>query len=437
MSQAKLILSQSPPPWVPLRFFVTAPVFAILAAILIIWYGADSFVSRWSVPVLATTHLLVLGFMSMVMMGALIQVVSVLIGGKIKHINMMSILIHSTLCVGVLLLASGFILQNIMAMQGAVLFLGISFAAFIYIIIRAVLNRSTKRDSGIGIGLAIISLIITVLLGLWLAVGYGWDGVQLARSFTDTHLIWGLLGWVGILVITVAYEVVPMFQLTPPYPKLVTRLLVPIHIIALVLWSGWIVAPDSMLPRIGGIVLALSLSLFAFLTIWLQIKRKKIQADGVVWFWRSGMLSVLIVICLWSYGQVSTEFSQQPSHEMLLGILFLLGFAVGVINGMLYKIIPFLVWLHLSVKVTEFKVSRRMVPNIKKVIPDDMARLQFWFHLATLLMFVLAVFLPNWFLLPAALIFAISNALLLRNLLQALQLYSRTEAEIVTAGAQA
>jgi len=315
--------------------------------------------------------------------------------------------------------------------------LGISFAAFIYIIIRAVLNRSTKRDSGIGIGLAIISLIITVLLGLWLAVGYLWDGVQLARSFTDTHLIWGLLGWVGILVITVAYEVVPMFQLTPPYPKLVTRLLVPIHIIALVLWSGWIVAPDSMLPRIGGIVLALSLSLFAFLTIWLQIKRKKIQADGVVWFWRSGMLSVLIVICLWSYGQVSTEFSQQPSHEMLLGILFLLGFAVGVINGMLYKIIPFLVWLHLSVKVTEFKVSRRMVPNIKKVIPDDMARLQFWFHLATLLMFVLAVFLPNWFLLPAALIFAISNALLLRNLLQALQLYSRTEAEIVTAGAQA
>ncbi|MCP4127023.1 MAG: hypothetical protein GY753_08180, partial [Gammaproteobacteria bacterium] len=71
MSQAKLILSQSPPAWVPLRFFVTAPIFAIAAAVLVLWHEPTSLASRWSAPVLAFTHLLVVGFMAMVMTGAM------------------------------------------------------------------------------------------------------------------------------------------------------------------------------------------------------------------------------------------------------------------------------------------------------------------------------------------------------------------------------
>ncbi len=435
MSQAKLILSQSPPPWVPLRFFLTAPVFAILASVLIIWHGTDPFVSRWTAPVLATTHLLVLGFMAMVMMGALIQVVSVLIGGKINHINMMGILIHSTLSVGVILLAEGLIYLHPLLMQGAVIFLAISFTTFIFVIARAVFNSSTKRDSGVGIGLAIIALIVAVLLGLWLAAGYGWDGIQLQRSLTDTHLVWGLLGWVGLLLITVAYEVVPMFQLTPPYPKIVTRWLAPAHIISLVLWSCWVIAPESLLTKLGGLAAAITISFFAATTLWLQSRRKKKTADIAVWFWRSGTITILIATSIWLYAQYFTDIAQHPGYQMLLGVLVILGFAVGLINGMLYKIIPFLIWLHLSIKVTELKLSRRMIPNIKKIIPDDMAKAQFWFHLTALLMLVTAVYLPNWFLLPAAIIFAISNALLLRNLLKAIQLYSKTEAEIVNAGA--
>ena len=65
----KLQLTRSPPFSVPLRFFLTAPLFGIAAAALIAWGGGEALVGRWSPQVLAITHLLTLGFMAMVMIG--------------------------------------------------------------------------------------------------------------------------------------------------------------------------------------------------------------------------------------------------------------------------------------------------------------------------------------------------------------------------------
>ncbi len=415
MSQAKLILSQSPAPWVPLRFFVTAPLFAIAAAILTLLYDPMILSSRWSAPVLASTHLLVIGFMAMVMTGALIQVVSVLLGGTIQHIRIKSMLVHASLTLGTVALAVGFISANPWFMRGAMVLLTASFCLFAWIISSGIASRTARSDSGIGIGLAIISLIITILLGLWLASGYGWDGIQLERRLTDIHLTWGLLGWVGILCITVAYEVVPMFQLTPPYPEKLTRWLAPVHILALLLWSGWILMPESVLPLLGGAVVATTITIFASVTLWLQQRRKK-KPDTVVWFWRCGMLNIIVAACLWLFAQISGDILLQPGWQMFIGTVVILGFAISLINGMLYKIVPFLIWLHLSISVTELKLSRRLVPNIKKMIPDTRVRPQFWMHLLSLFLFFAAAYRPDWFLTLAALVFTTSNILLLRNI---------------------
>ena len=77
--------------------------------------------------------------------------------------------------------------------------------------------------------LAALMLAATVLLGLALLSNhaFGW-WLQARETLADLHLTWGLLGWVGILVVGVAYQVVPMFQLTPAYPARLTRWLAPL-----------------------------------------------------------------------------------------------------------------------------------------------------------------------------------------------------------------
>ena len=67
--QALLSFDKAPPFAAPLRFFLTAPFFALLAGLLLVWEGPSLLVSRWTPGTLAATHLLTIGFMLQIMLG--------------------------------------------------------------------------------------------------------------------------------------------------------------------------------------------------------------------------------------------------------------------------------------------------------------------------------------------------------------------------------
>jgi len=420
-----------------MRFFFSAPLFGMAAAALLLWQGDASFSHRWSPGLLAATHLLVLGYLAMVMQGALIQVVSVVTGGQPPKIKLLSSLIHATTTAGTLLLSAGLLTGNSALLQGAAALLGFSFALFMGTIAAGLLKSSTRRDAGIGIGLSLACLAVTVGLGIWLGLGHGTENIALARHLTDTHLAWGLIGWSGILLIMVAYEVVPMFQLTPVYPDWLRRYLIWALLAGLLAWSTGTWARVGYLTLIGGILSALSMTTFALATLWLQRQRKKKQPDATVRFWRLAMLSLLLATLLWGAASAIPGLGSTPAYPLMLGTLAIYGLFVSAINGMLYKILPFLSWLHLSIKVTEHKLSRRLIPNIKKIIPDEKARIQFWAHLSTLTLMLASCWQPGWFIVPMAIAMMLSNAALWLNLLGALRVYRQTATAIEQAATAA
>ena len=430
MSQAKLILSQTPAPSVPMRFFFSAPLFGMAAAALILWQGDAAFSHRWSPGMLAATHLLVLGYLAMVMQGALIQVVSVVTGGQPPKVILLSSLIHAATTAGTLLLAAGLLTGGTSLQHSAIALLGFSFALFIGTITAGLIKSSTRRDTGAGIGLSLACLAVTIGLGIWLGLGHGTESIALARNLTDIHLAWGLIGWSGILLITVAYEVVPMFQLTPAYPGWLSRCLAWILFAGLLSWSYGTLAGIGTLTLIGGILSALSLTAFTLTTLWLHRQRKKKQLDATIRFWRLAMISLLLAILLWGTATVIPKLGSTPAYPLVLGVLVIYGLFVSAINGMLYKILPFLSWLHLSIKVTEHKLSRRLIPNIKKIIPDEKTRIQFWAHLATLALMLATVWQPGWFVVPLGIAMMLSNAVLWLNLWGALRVYKQTATAI-------
>jgi len=75
MNYTQLSLDQAPELWAPLRFFISAPVFAIAAIVLMLVSGPEVYQNRWLPETIAITHLITLGFISMVMVGAALQVV--------------------------------------------------------------------------------------------------------------------------------------------------------------------------------------------------------------------------------------------------------------------------------------------------------------------------------------------------------------------------
>ena len=72
-------------------------------------------------------------------------------------------------------------------------------------------------------------------------------------------------------------------------------------------------------------------------------------------------------------------------------MLLIAGFALSAINGMLYKIVPFLAWYHLQ---EEMATSGRKLPAVNQIIPEGLAKWQFGAHIAALLLLLGACYQP-------------------------------------------
>ena len=101
MKTGGLSLDQAPAEDIPLRFFISAPIFGILAGLMVLLKGNLLFPNTWMPMTVALTHLLTLGWMGSVMFGALYQMIQILVGGIIPFPR------HSMLIPAILLMVSG------------------------------------------------------------------------------------------------------------------------------------------------------------------------------------------------------------------------------------------------------------------------------------------------------------------------------------------
>jgi hypothetical protein len=276
------------------------------------------------------------------------------------------------------------------------------------------------------IRLSVLMLAATVLLGLTLLSNYvfGW-WLQEREMLVNLHLTWGLLGWVGLLVVGLAYQVVPMFQLTPHYPVKMVRWLAGLLFVLLLVLA--FTTQSSTLQFVAQAMLAAGFATFALTTLWLQSQRQRKLPDVTLNFWRVGMISLLLAIGLWLAAQTFPALDNSEGYGLLLGMLMIVGFAMSVINGMLYKIVPFLVWFHLQ---SRRGANGQKVPNVRKILPESSTRRQMWLHFAALASLITSVYFPTIFTYPAALLIGASNFLLLLNIISASRIYRRLNIRI-------
>ncbi|WP_415035814.1 hypothetical protein [Azonexus sp.] len=346
--QALLAFEQGPPVAAPVRFFLTAPFYLVLAGVLLALEGEGIFASRWTPATLAVTHLLTLGFMLQIMLGALIQILPVLAGAHLPRPRLVAGLVHPLLNGGVPALALGFLLGDARWMYGAatclILALGIFLAASGWALWRV---RSTSPSIR-GLKMALLALLITGGSGLYmlLALAGGWP-VALER-LTNLHAGWGLGGWSAILLAAVAYVVVPMFQLTPGYPARPAWWFPRLVFSALLLWSLGVLAGWDWLAADARLILSLLGLFFVIQTLRLQRQRRRARPDATFRYWQFGLYVLLLVLLMVLAQSLSPSLAEIEGWSLLLGGLVLLGGYVAFIIGMLYKIVPFLLWFDLQ-----------------------------------------------------------------------------------------
>jgi hypothetical protein len=420
VNQGGLSFEQAPPLAVPLSFLLTAPLFAVAAGTLLLWFGADAFSSRWSFATLALVHLLTLGFIAGSMIGALTQILPVVAGSPLPRVVASSSIAYAGLVAGTTLLCVGLGLASPVLLRTALVLLSAGFLSFFVAAGYSAWCAPVRSPPVAAIRLALIALLIVVVAGSLLASELGGLLRLSSMGLTDAHAVWGMLGAVGLLIVGVGFEVVPMFQMTREYPAYAARWLPRALFGGLALWSIAI-AIDGAYARWAAIPIAASLGGFALLTLRLQSKRRRPQADTLLWFWRVALASLLVVVCLWSLSPLLPTFAASNAYPLLLGTLLIGGFAYAAINGMMYKIVPFLLWFHMQSR----RVGRQKIPNVKEILPERHMQRQFRVYVLAFALLLAATVEPELFARPAGLAFLVCSAWLWLNLLRAMTAWRR------------
>ncbi|GAB4173085.1 MAG: hypothetical protein Fur0039_14260 [Rhodocyclaceae bacterium] len=412
-----LSFEQAPPISVPLRLLLTAPLFGIAFGVFLLWHGPDLIETRGSFQALAATHLLTLGFMLQAMCGALLQVSPVAAGANVWRPRLIAWIGHLGLAAGALALTAGLACEQPSALRFAAPVLIASMAFYAVVVLAALLRTSARGPTIAALRLAVGALAVTVALGAALAGAFAWGWPVPVAQLAPVHAAWAVFGWGLVLVAGVSYLVVPMFQLTPAYPAAAALWLPRVLIAAVVALSlAQTTQAGAGLRSLLGLVLLACGALFAWITLRLQERRRRRLTDATFWFFRIAMISMLAAFAVglvlpWVEGDARIRL------ELALGILLLIGFFVSVINGMLYRIVPFVIWLHLQKRMP-------IAPNMNQLIAAASANRQLRLYLAAAACLAGALAWPPlaW---PAGALFAASFALLEWNLVQALRVYVR------------
>ncbi|EQB40001.1 hypothetical protein M947_02975 [Sulfurimonas hongkongensis] len=409
-----LSLEQAPPISAPLRFYLTAPLFAILAGVLILLSDASLLQSRYSVDAIVITHAITIGFMSFVMLGSLTQMLPVLAGVKMYRVDLITKASHLALVFGTLFMLMGLKFELALLNSLAIVLLASGFLAMIVVTLMAIKKVKNFTPTVAGMSVSLIFAFLSVLMGVFLLFSYIDIDVAIYRNIVaNTHSVLAIFGFGGILIVGVTFQVLPMFYVAPKFKDFYQKRVVLFISLSLILWMI-----TSLFFQSYSVVAKLWIVLFfaSFAVIFLQkIKnRKRKISDITLLYYKTSTIFLAFGSLFW----IVDEF--YLSEHIVVSSILIGGFILSIMIGMLYKIVPFLIWFHLNA------MGYMSIPTMNEMIDKKLAMIQFSLFVASLLGFILSYY-TDAYLSLFAMAFIISMVILQYNIITAVLIYKRVK----------
>ena len=331
---------------------------------------------------IAVTHLFVLGFISSVVMGAMYQLVPVTLEVQLhsERLVKFQFAAHTLGFVGMVWAFWNFDMVRV-GWFGLLLTLGVGL--FVYNLSRTLATVKGWKAIKFGIASALFWLSTTVVAGLFLTATKFWSFssfLPLAAMHAHAHL--GVVGVFVLMIVTVSYKLVPMFTLGELQSERRVWWSVALlnlglfGVFAAILWQ-------SQLKFIFASVIVAGLAIYGIEILAILRARNRRTLDWGMKYFLTAIallipLSAVALALAWSRLPV-TAFTMQL--ENVYGLLALLGLVGLAILGMLYKIVPFLVWFHSYSR----QIGRAKVPALADMYSVPLQIAGYWTYLAGLL----------------------------------------------------
>jgi hypothetical protein len=331
----------------PFRYFVASLVFLALFSLLLPFNGA-LFLGSFKTPgLLALVHVLTLGWITTTILGAAFQLVPVALQVGLHSERLANALLPVYLVGVVTLIIALWQFQVTWMIVGATLLLIVALG-YLYLMVRT-LARVQRWDViawhvAASVGLAALIPVLGLLLALNNRTGL--LGTTYVATL-KTHLLLAVLGYISLLIMGVSYKLVGMFTLAEDL--LPERLAWTELALTLGGLGGLTVASYApswrWLGWLGGLALLSGVGLFAYILSVLYRRRRRRVFDINTPFTQTGTALFIVTLLAAGLG-LAGWLTLPPTFWPAVGWLLLLGWVGQIIIGQMYKITPFLTWLH-------------------------------------------------------------------------------------------
>lgn len=364
--------------WTMLHFGVALTFF--LVAQLAMAAGVAFPATPLSAPTtLATVHLLTIGWLTVLMLGALHQFIPVITAqGEVAGLSALVSLIAIVLGLcgmeaGFLTLNGDFPLPALVALPlgGILVLIGVAIAAVS--LSRTLWQARPLPLSARFVATALVFLFIAIGMGIVLGCAFSSpEFVSWSGAFTDglrLHLLAGLIGWFALTAIGVSYRLLSMFTLAPEERG-------PLGTAILILSAGglattWLLDFADVLgapiPDIAfmaaGVATGLGIALYLVdMTLLYRARRRhklELNTGMAVPAMAALALAILLAIYIGFTGITETSLGA-------LGYIFVFGWLSGLGLSQLYKIVPFLTWLERYGSL----LGKQAVPRVQDLVDE-------------------------------------------------------------------
>jgi hypothetical protein len=352
---------RAPTVTLPLAYLATAAVAFVLAALALPGLGAALAGHYYHPRLLALTHVVTLGWITLAIMGASYQLIPVAIERPLWSERLARWQLP-VLAAGIMGMVGHFWIGSWDGLAWAAALVGagvLSHAINVGLSVRGLARWSfTVR----GIALALGGLALTAAFGVTLAITHGarvFPGGPLGAVHAHFHL--ALLGWIAPMILAVAARVYPMFLLAPEPDGWggavqLGGLGLGVPAVTAGLALGW---PAILVP--GAVAVAVALGAHVRWVAGFARRRKRPTLDWGLRFVLTG------TACLVPSGALGLALAlglgSGPRAALAYAVLALGGWVSLTIAGMMLKIVPFLVWY----RVYAPRAGREPVPTLAQL----------------------------------------------------------------------
>lgn len=293
-------------------------------------------------------HLFVLGWATMLAMGAVYQLINVILQSSL-YSERLGYIHYAAFTIGTAGLLYGFVRGDIgwLAAGASLALAGILLFAWN---IAATLLRAGKWDAiTLSAACSVLYLALTGLtglaMGLNLAFGF-WSDVH--EQLFGAHIWLGAVGWFGLLITGFSYKMLPMFYLAHDYPT-------GLQSVVLVLWNAAVLVgafaflADTGVWLLWSALLLLAAAAAAYNVHLLQIKKKRHKRNpglGIQWSVYASQAFACLIVVLLIYGLLYPDRLLDDRIVLAAGWSYLGGWVSFTILCYASKIVPFLWWTY-------------------------------------------------------------------------------------------